>query len=190
MHEVEQRPKGGMTRFQLFMVATVASFAYAVIPGYFFPSIGALSVVCWFWKNSVIAQLIGSGRQGFGIGSFAFDWNVISGYMGNPLAYPLSTIFNSLFGFILFLYIITPIVYWTNSNSARHFPFSSFDIYDKSGQLYNVSKVLNQTDLTFDQKGYQSYSNLYLSVTYLLMIGFEFAGITATITHFVVFHGR
>ncbi|KAK3193837.1 hypothetical protein Dsin_025147 [Dipteronia sinensis] len=167
VHEVEERPKRGISKLQFFLVVTVGSFAYAVIPNYFFPSISALSVVCWFWKHSVIAQLIGSGRNGFGIGSFTFDWSAISGYIGNPIAYPLSTIINTSVGFILFLYVICPIAYWTNSNNARHFPFNSLDLFDKNGQLYNISNIINENDLTFNQKGYESYSKLYISVVYL-----------------------
>ncbi|KAK1560154.1 hypothetical protein Q3G72_022941 [Acer saccharum] len=40
LHEVEVRPKRGITKLQFFVVVSVASFAYAMIPGYFFPSIG------------------------------------------------------------------------------------------------------------------------------------------------------
>ncbi|KAK3193820.1 hypothetical protein Dsin_025130 [Dipteronia sinensis] len=190
LHEVEVRPKRGKSKFQFFLIAVVASFAYAVVPGYFFPSISALSIVCLFWKNSVTAQLIGSGRSGFGIGSFSFDWNAISSYLSNPLGFPMSTIINNAIGFILLLYIICPIAYWTNSNNARHFPFSSLELFDKSGHYYDVSKVLNHSDLTFNKKGYENYSHLYVSVVYLFLIGFDFASITATLSHFVAFHAR
>ncbi|TXG63635.1 hypothetical protein EZV62_010629 [Acer yangbiense] len=190
LHEVEVRPTRGISKFQFFLITVTASFAYAVVPGYFFPSIGALSIVCLFWKNSVTAQLIGSGLSGFGIGSFSFDWNVISSYLGNPLGFPMSTIINNAIGFILLLYIICPIAYLTNSNNARHFPFSSLELFDKSGHLYDVSKVLNHSDLTFNKKGYENYSHLYMSVVYLFLIGFDFASITATLSHFVAFHAR
>ncbi|KAH9729918.1 Oligopeptide transporter 1 [Citrus sinensis] len=191
IHEVmKSRPQRGITKFQFFILAAVTSFAYAIVPGYFFPSLGALSVVCWLWKDSVTAQLIGSGRNGFGIGSFALDWNAIAAYSGNPLVYPLSTIINMTTGFIFFLYIITPIAYFTNSNNARHFPFSSTRLFDKYGHLYNVSKVVKDTDLTFNSKAYQGYSNLYLSVVYLFALGFEFAAVTASLSHFIAFYGR
>ncbi|KAH7577520.1 hypothetical protein JRO89_XS01G0262100 [Xanthoceras sorbifolium] len=186
---VEVRPKSGVSKFQFFLIATAASFAYAVVPGYFFPTISALSIVCWFRKNSVTAQLISSGRRGFAIGSFAFDWNAISSYLPNPLVFPMSTIINNAIGLLL-LYVICPIAYWTDSNNARHFPFFSQQLFDKSGHHYNVSKVLNKGDLTFNQKGYENYSDLYMSVVYLFLTGFDFASITATLSHFVVFHAR
>lgn len=61
-----QRPKAGLTKFQRFTVATVAGFAYAVINTRLFLSFSRCLFV-GFGKNSVIAQLIGSGRTGFGI---------------------------------------------------------------------------------------------------------------------------
>ncbi|TXG63626.1 hypothetical protein EZV62_010620 [Acer yangbiense] len=150
----------------------------------------ALSVICLLWKNSVIAQLIGSGRNGFGIASFSFDWNVISSFLSNPLAFPFSTIVNTAIGFILMVYIICPIAYWSNWNNARHFPFLSFTFFDNSGQEYNVSKVLNENDLTFNEKSYKGYSKLYLSVVLIYVYGFNFALTTASLTHFITFHGR
>ncbi|KAF9601996.1 hypothetical protein IFM89_024542, partial [Coptis chinensis] len=79
LHEKEERQKGYLTKLQFFVIVAVSSFAYYVLPNYFFPSITALSFVCWIWKNSVVAQQIGSGLHGFGIGSFALDWPTITG---------------------------------------------------------------------------------------------------------------
>ncbi|KAK0580522.1 hypothetical protein LWI29_002932 [Acer saccharum] len=141
-------------------------------------------------RSFIIAQLIGSGHNGFGIASFSFDWNVISSFLSNPLAFPLSTIVNTAIGFILMVYIICPIAYWSNWNNARHFPFLSFTFFDNSGQEYNVSKVLNENDLTFNEKSYKGYSKLYLSVVLIYVYGFNFALTTASLTHFITFHGR
>ncbi|KAH9778443.1 Oligopeptide transporter 1 [Citrus sinensis] len=186
LHEVEERPKRGITKLQIFVMATVASFAYATLPGYLFPSLGALSVICWFWKNSVIAQQIGSGRHGLGVGSFSLDLSSISG----ALVFPLSTVVSLSIGTLLLLYVITPIAYWTNSNNARLFPFSSTQLFDQSGQVYNVSKVINDNDLTFNLKAYEEYSKLYMSVLFLFSVGFDFASLSASLSHFFLFHGR
>lgn len=64
LHEVEIRRKGGLTRLQFFLIVLISSFAYYIIPNYLFPSITALSFVCWIWKDSVTAQQIGSGLHG------------------------------------------------------------------------------------------------------------------------------
>ncbi|ESR54117.1 hypothetical protein CICLE_v10023765mg, partial [Citrus x clementina] len=186
LHEVEERPKRGITKLQIFVMATVASFAYASLPGYLFPSLGALSVICWFWKNSVIAQQIGSGRHGLGVGSFSLDLSAISG----ALVFPLSTVVSLSIGTLLLLYVINPIAYWTNSNNARLFPFSSTQLFNQSGQVYNVSKVINDNDLTFNQKAYEEYSKLYMSVLFLFSVGFDFACLSASLSLFLLFHGR
>ncbi|KAK1297695.1 Oligopeptide transporter 1 [Acorus calamus] len=94
MHEKENRIKGSLTSFQFFLIATISSFAYYIVPNYLFPSISALSFICWIWRDSITAQIIGSGRNGLGIGSFSLDWTVISGYLGNPLVMPFFTLDN------------------------------------------------------------------------------------------------
>ncbi|KAK9225856.1 hypothetical protein WN943_010901 [Citrus x changshan-huyou] len=73
LHEKKKRPKGRLTRIQFFFVVFVSSFAYYIIPGYLFPSLTALSFVCWIWKRSVTAQQIGSGLSGLGIGAIGID---------------------------------------------------------------------------------------------------------------------
>jgi OPT family oligopeptide transporter len=78
LHDVEKRPKGGLTRLQFFVVVLISSFSYYIIPNYLFPSITAISVVCLIWKNSVTAQQVGSGLKGLGIGSFALDWSTVA----------------------------------------------------------------------------------------------------------------
>jgi hypothetical protein len=46
LHEKEKRKKGERTRLQFFAIVFVASFAYYIVPGHFFPSLSALSLIC------------------------------------------------------------------------------------------------------------------------------------------------
>ena len=119
LHEKEKRPKGGLTRIQFFFVVFVSSFAYYIVPGYLFPSLTALSFVCWIWKRSVTAQQIGSGLSGLGIGAIGIDWSTVSSFLGSPLATPLFAIVNTLVGFALVMYILLPIFYWNNVYEAK-----------------------------------------------------------------------
>ncbi|KAK0602328.1 hypothetical protein LWI29_032328 [Acer saccharum] len=91
LHEEEKRSRGGLTRLQFFMVVFISSFAYYVIPGYLFPSLSALSFICWIWKDSITMQKLGSGQQGLGIGSFGLDWSTVAGcwFLGNPPSHTL-----------------------------------------------------------------------------------------------------
>ncbi|OVA19755.1 Oligopeptide transporter [Macleaya cordata] len=187
--KVDVRRKGQLRGLQFFIIVSVSSFAYHIIPNYFFPSITALSFVCWIWKDSITAQQIGSGLHGFGIGSFSLDWNTISGFLGSPMVIPMFAILNSMVGFILITYIIVPIAYWTNSYSAKRFTLFSSDLFDANGQSYDVSRILNE-DLSLNEQAYNNYSIIYLSIFFVFSTGFTLASETATITHFVLYHAR
>jgi len=190
LHEKEKRSKGGHTRLQFFFLVFICSFAYYIVPGYFFPSISVISVVCLVWKDSITAQQLGSGLKGLGLGSFGLDWSTIAGFLGSPLATPGFAIINILVGFVLFVYVITPIFYWTNAYEARKFPLISSHTFDSTGKTYNISRVLDEKTFNLDQEGYNNYSKLYLSVFFALNYGLSFATLTATISHVALFHGK
>ncbi|KAH7677425.1 Oligopeptide transporter OPT protein [Dioscorea alata] len=190
MHETEEKVKGKTSKFQFLMMAAISSFAYYIIPNFFFPSLTALSFLCLIWKRSITVQQIGSGLHGLGLGSFALDWNTISGFLGSPMAFPLFTIMNSMAGFILILYIIVPIAYWSNLFEAKRFPIFSYDVFAYNGQKYNVSRVLNPVSNQLDVEAYNNYSKLYQSISAVFMSGFDFASLVATITHVALFLGR
>ncbi|XP_077223008.1 oligopeptide transporter 5-like [Tasmannia lanceolata] len=189
LHEDEVRSKGQLTRLQFFLIALISSFAYAVIPNYFFPSISVLSFVCWIWKDSVTAQQIGSGRFGLGIGSFGLDWSTIAGYTGSPFATPGSTLLNFMAGFIVVVYIMNPVLYWNNIMGAKKFPIFTSHLFDSDGQIYNISRVLDAKTFSFNQQGYDEYSPIYLSTFYAFCYGLRFAACSSTLTYVAFFHG-
>lgn len=190
LHDVEKRPKGGLTRLQFFLIVLVSSFAYYIVPNYLFPSITALSFVCWIWKDSITAQQIGSGLRGLGVGSFALDWSTVAGFLGSPLATPGFAIVNIMVGFCIILYILMPIAYWTNAYQAKRFPIFSSHVFDANGQTYNVSLVLNETTFQFNDQGYVDYSKINLSIFFVYAYGLSFATLAATLSHVALFHGR
>lgn len=175
---------------QFFIIIFISSFAYYIIPSFFFPSITALSFVCWIWKDSITAQQIGSGLKGFGIGSFALDWSTVASFLGSPLAYPDIAVINMLIGYTVIFYIVTPIAYWTNAYEAKRFPLFSSHTFDHDGQTYNVSRVLDEKTFDMNLKEYNSYSKLYLSVLFAYGYGWGFATLTATISHVALFYGK
>jgi hypothetical protein len=70
-----------------------------------------------------------------------------------------------------------------------YFPMASNEPYDKFGNLYNITKVLNRDD-TFDMEAYQNYSPLYLPATYAVCYLIAFALSTCVITHTLLYHGK
>ncbi|KAL7088462.1 hypothetical protein ACP275_13G128600 [Erythranthe tilingii] len=190
LHENETRRKGGLTRLQFFIVVLISSFSYYIVPNYLFPSITALSFVCWIWRDSVTAQQLGAGVHGLGIGSFAFDWSTVAGFLGSPLATPGFAIVNMLVGFIVVLYVVTPIAYWNNFYDAQKFPIFSSHVFDASGAPYNISAILNEKAFDFNREAYDNYSKVNLSIIFVLVYGLSFATLAATVSHVALFHGR
>ncbi|CAM0945228.1 unnamed protein product [Alopecurus aequalis] len=190
IHEKDERSQTWLSSRQFFFLIFVTSFAYYTIPGYFFPSISALSFVCWIWKRSITAQQLGSSINGLGIGSLGLDWSAATGFTGSPIMFPFFVIVNTMVGFILFMYIVVPFAYWTNSFKAKRFPIVSIGMYDVYGAKYNVSRILDESTFHFKQEGYENYSEPYLSITRVCSIGFGFASIGASLTDIVLSHGR
>ncbi|CAI9106546.1 OLC1v1005730C1 [Oldenlandia corymbosa var. corymbosa] len=188
LHEKEIRPKGGLTRLQFFLMVLISSFAYYLVPGYYFPYISCISVVCLIWKKSVLAQQLGSGLTGLGMGSFALDWNTVSGFLGSPIATPTFAIMNTLAGYVLVVYIIVPALYWSNVYKAKTFPLYSSQTYDSDGNVYNISRVLNEKTFKFYDEGYENYSKLYISILFAIGYGISFATLAATVTHVGLFY--
>ncbi|KAG2713871.1 hypothetical protein I3843_04G186400 [Carya illinoinensis] len=189
LHETNGRPKGGLSKLQFLLIVSVSMFAYSIVSNYYMASLITVSFVCWIWKGSVKAQIIGSGSHGLGIGSFSLDWMSITGYIGSPMAFPISTIVNKLVGFVAMMYIIAPIAYWANLFNAKRFPFFSLNLYDYEGKLYKTASVFGD-DLVLDPQAYHNYSKIYFSIFSAMDSGFGFAGLAATLTHFFLFYGR
>ncbi|KDP39295.1 hypothetical protein JCGZ_01052 [Jatropha curcas] len=190
LNDKEKRPKGRLTRLQFFTIVFIASYAYYIIPGYLFPSISTISFICWIWKDSVTAQQIGSGRKGLGIVSFGLDWSTVASFLGTPLAMPLFAIANTLAGFFVVQYIIVPSLYWSNTYDAKKFPIFSSRTFDNAGQIYNITRILNQKNFDVNLDAYNNYSKLYLSVLFAINYGLSFASLTATISHVLLFEGK
>jgi hypothetical protein len=188
LHEKEERRR--LSRVQFYCVCLVASFAYYVLPGYLFTSLTTISVACILWPRSVTAQQIGSGLKGLGIGSFSLDWATVSAFRGSPLGVPFFALANAAVGFILYLYIIIPVTYWSmNLYDARTFPLFSSSSFADNGTRFDVNRVLT-TDLTLNLKAYADYSHLHLSILYAMTNAMGFAVIGAAITHVILFHGK
>ncbi|KAJ4725318.1 putative Oligopeptide transporter [Melia azedarach] len=190
LHENETRSRGGLTRLQFFLLVFISSFGYYIVPGFLFPSLSALSFVCWIWKDSITAQKLGSGLQGLGIGSFGLDWATVAGFLGSPLASPFFAIVNILVGYFLFLYVLIPIAYWSNAYEAKRFPLFSSHTFDSAGQTYNITRVLNGKSFDLNKVGYDEYGKLYLSVLFAFVYGLSFATLMASISHVALFEGK
>ncbi|KAH9804311.1 Oligopeptide transporter 1 [Citrus sinensis] len=140
--------------------------------------------------DSITAQKLGSGQHGLGIGSFGLDWSTVAGFLGSPLATPFFAIANILAGYFLFLYVLVPIAYWSNAFEAKKFPLFSSKTFDSDGQVYNITRILNDKAFDLNEIGYRNYSKLYVSVIFAYIYGLSFATLMASISHVALFEGK
>ncbi|KAJ4711822.1 putative Oligopeptide transporter [Melia azedarach] len=188
LHEKENRSKGSVTRTQFFVIAFICSFAYYVFPGYLFEMLTSLSWICWIFPKSVLAQQLGSGLYGLGIGALGIDWSTISSYLGSPLASPWFATANVAAGFVFLMYVLIPICYWLNVYHAKTFPIFSDELFTSTGQEYNISAIID-SKFHLDIAAYEREGRLYLSTFFAVSYGVGFAALTATIVHVALFHG-
>ncbi|PCH34542.1 OPT oligopeptide transporter [Wolfiporia cocos MD-104 SS10] len=177
--------RGGISRERFFACAFAASCAWFFFPGYIFTALSVFSWVCWIApKNVVVNQLFGY-QNGLGMSLVTFDWSQIA-YIGSPLATPWWAEANVAFGFVLFFWVLTPALYYTNAWYAAYLPISSRTSYDNRGNAYDVTRILTP-DATLDLAAYEAYSPLFLSTTFAMAYGLSFASITSTIVHTLLY---
>lgn len=117
-----------------------------------------------------------------------FDWNEIV-WIGSPLMIPWWAEVHVFLGFVLFFWILTPALYYSNSWDLAYFPISANIPYDRFGNQYNMTHVLTLGD-TFNATAYALYSPLYLPATYAMTYLLAFALSTCVIVHTLLYHGR
>ncbi|EOD46278.1 putative sexual differentiation process protein isp4 protein [Neofusicoccum parvum UCRNP2] len=147
-----------------------------------------LGVITWFApKNVVVANLFGVA-SGLGLFPMTFDWSQIA-YIGSPLVVPFWAALNIVGGLVVVMWIMAPIMYYLNIMYSSYMPILSAAVFDNTGKPYDVSKILT-TDFLFDEKAYESYSRVFLPITYVLSYALQFAALTALLSHTACWHGK
>ncbi|KIO30716.1 hypothetical protein M407DRAFT_68949, partial [Tulasnella calospora MUT 4182] len=175
-----------ITRIKFFSLFTGLSALYYFIPGFLFTGLSYFSFICWIVpKNVVVNQLFGS-VTGLGMGVLTFDWAQMS-FIGSPFLVPWWASVQAFVGFVLFYWVILPILYYTNSFKTGHLPIMGYLAYDRFGLPYNVDQILNP-DKSFNATAYAEYSPLYIPVslltTYLIAFTLVTGLLVATVCDF------
>ncbi|KAF9776377.1 hypothetical protein IL306_005441 [Fusarium sp. DS 682] len=190
LHKQENKPAGGWTisRWKFFYIVWTISFLFYFLPGLLMPALSYFNVITWFApKNVVIANLFGVS-SGLGLFPLTFDWAQVT-YVGSPLLVPFWAAMNVIGGLAVVMWIIAPILYYTNVLFSSYMPILSAAVFDNTGKVYDVSKILTP-DFLFDREAYQNYSRVFLPITYVLSYGVQFAALAALLTHTACWHGQ
>jgi OPT family small oligopeptide transporter len=169
-----------MSRERFFCYAVIGSFVWYWFPGYLFTALSVFNWVCWIAPNNVPVNALFGTNSGLGMGIFTFDWAMIS-YIGSPLVTPWWSEMNTTAALIIFFYIITPILYFTNTFYAKYLPISAYISFDNTGNRYDPSAIV--TDGKFDLTKYEQYSPLFVSSTLAMAYALAFASFTSVVVH-------
>lgn len=74
--------------------------------------------------------------------------------------------------------------------SSSYLPISTSSVFDRFGQTYNTSAVVDTARMALDDEAYKAYSPLYLPMTYATTYGLAFMLSTSIIVHTTIYHGK
>lgn len=190
LHKEENTIADGwkISRWKFFFVVWFGSFMFYFLPGLLMPALSYFSVITWFApKNVIVANLFGVA-SGLGLFPVTFDWAQIA-YIGSPLLTPFWAAMNVVGGLVIVMWILAPIAYYKNIFFSSYMPILSSSVFDNTGKIYDVSKILTP-DFLFDKQAYENYSRVFLPITYVLSYGLQFAALASLLTHTTCWHGR
>ncbi|KAJ4294829.1 hypothetical protein N0V88_005063 [Collariella sp. IMI 366227] len=190
LHKEENKEANGwrISRWKFFYVVCLGAFLFYFLPGLLMPALSYFNVVTWFAPDNVVVANLFGVVSGLGLFPLTFDWAQVA-YIGSPLLTPFWAAMNVVGGLVVVMWIAAPIAYYSNWLYSSYMPILSAAVFDNTGNVYDVSKVLT-ADFLFDREAYSKYSRVFLPITYVLSYGVQFAGLASLITHTVCWHGR
>ena len=96
---------------------------------------------------------------------------------------------NVFAGFVVFFWIVTPGLYYSNVWFTAYLPLCTAELYDNTASVYNITRVMN-ADGTFNVAEYEAYSPSFLPATFAFVYGISFAALTAVPVHIYLWHGK
>ncbi|CAD6583618.1 MAG: hypothetical protein ASARMPRED_001375 [Alectoria sarmentosa] len=177
-----------ISRYKYFFIVFTCSFCWYWFPGFIAPFLSVFAFAVWIRPNNVTVNQLFGGWTGVSLLPITFDWTQITAYAYSPLIPPWHAIANTMIGCVIFWWIATIGIHFTNTWYGDYLPISDSQAYDNTGNLYNVTNILTP-NFTLDLDAYQAYSPLFLSTTFSLTYGLSFAAIAAVIVQTALFHG-
>ncbi|KAJ2200345.1 hypothetical protein IW141_001788 [Coemansia sp. RSA 355] len=188
-HEVQSIGGGRFTRSQIFWICFIGSFAWYFIPGVIFPALGFLSILCFAAPGNIIANQLGDAFNGVGMLNFSLDWSYISSaYTQSPIAIPWVYACNVFVGFVIIMWVATPIGYYTNTWDTQLMPMYSASVYTTNGSVFDIHQVMTNNGM-LDVEKYSSYGPLRLTFAFAMTYGLGFAGLVNLISYIALNHG-
>ncbi|UZP36525.1 hypothetical protein NXS19_004341 [Fusarium pseudograminearum] len=146
-----------VSRIKFFYVMFGAMFVWFWFPNYIWTSLSNFSWMSWIDPYNRDLNTITGFNNGLGINPFpTWDWNVLLWDSADPLMVPFFSTFNRFVGAFISMWVVLGLWY-SNIYNTGYLPINSNRVYDRWGQLYNVTRAINDRGL-FDAEKYEDYS--------------------------------
>lgn len=178
-----------ISQYRFFFIAFGLMFCYYWFPAYLFQALSTFNWTTWIAPQNFNLAAITGTYSGLGINPIStFDWNIVDSLAG-PLQTPFFSLANQFAGAVLVLAVIVPAVYYTNMRFTGYIPINSNDVWDNTGNSYNLTQILNE-DGVLDQEMYEQYSPAFYSAGSLVMYGAYFIMYPAMIVDSLLRHHK
>ncbi|KAH7927408.1 OPT superfamily oligopeptide transporter [Leucogyrophana mollusca] len=182
-----QAERRHISREKFFCIAMACSFVWYWVPGYLWTGLSVFNWVCWIAPNNVVVNSLFGTSTGLGMGLLTFDWSMIS-YIGSPLVTPWWSEANTGAGLLICIWIIAPVIYYTNTFFTAYLPMSSYQSFDNTGLPYDPTQIV--TNSQFDAAKYTAYSPVFIPATLSVAYGVSFAAFTSLVVHTFLWYRR
>ncbi|KAJ0418813.1 OPT oligopeptide transporter protein-domain-containing protein [Aspergillus carlsbadensis] len=156
-----------MSGFAFFCLIFAVSFCWYWLPDFLFPALSYFSFVCWIRPDSTVINQVFGVSSGMGLLPLTLDWSQVA-YVASPLLIPPWAIINIAVALVVWMYIVASACYYSNVWNTAYLPFQSPSIFDNTGNVYNVSRIISEGSFDVDVEKYENYSPVYMPMTYAL----------------------
>ncbi|KAK9246611.1 OPT oligopeptide transporter protein-domain-containing protein [Lipomyces tetrasporus] len=169
-----------ISKYKFFWTVMAISF-------YIFKALSNFNWITWIAPDNLVLAIICGSSLGLGFNPIStFDWAVVD--VSTPLVVPFFSIANRYMGMFLTSFVLIGL-YWTNYKWTAYLPINTNAIYDKYGDSFEVSEVVDVNN-HFNATAYQNYSPLYISLGNLIATGATFAMTATALTYVFVTEWR
>ncbi|KAI7823102.1 OPT oligopeptide transporter protein-domain-containing protein [Kickxella alabastrina] len=186
-HEI-QNFGSRMTRTKMFWMCFTISFFWYFVPNFIAPALSYIAIMCYIAPNNVIVHQLSDAYNGLGVMNFTLDWSTISSNMGSPIAYPWAMACNLFTGFVILMWIITPIGYYTNTWGTGNLPIYTAHLYKINGSAYDISQIMT-LDQNLDEAKYAEYGPVRMTFQFAISYGIGFAAIITLLVYIGLHYG-
>ncbi|CAF1489373.1 unnamed protein product [Didymodactylos carnosus] len=141
----------------------------------------------------IVAQL--TGFYELGMGTLVFDWNLITQVVGSPILVPHWALINMLVGFLVFIWFLTPIIYYSNLWSFKNLSIAVFPklnnngfylFYTSDGNSFTPNVSQNALSSTYTE----NLPPVSLDSTTAIANYLTFASLASLIVYTILYNGK